>query len=45
MKKIKAFRVDEELYNEFKIYTIMINSSISKELEKFMKQTLEKMKK
>lgn len=40
MKKIKAFRIDEELYNKFKIYVIKNNTTISKEIENFMKQKI-----
>lgn len=44
-KIIKSIFVDEEIFKQFRLYTIMINSSVSKELENYMKETLKKINK
>lgn len=45
MKKARCINVDEEIFKQFRLYTIMINSSVSKELENYMKETLKKINK
>lgn len=45
MKKAKCISIDEETFKQFRLYTIMINSSVSKELENYMKETLKKINK
>lgn len=41
-KKNKMLSLDDEVYKKFQIYAIMINSNVSKEVEKFMKEVLNK---
>ena len=49
MKKDRADRitlyVDRKVYQEYKMYAIMINKSISSLIEQFMRETLKEMKK
>lgn len=45
MKKIHTFNVDEETYKEFKLYSIMVNKSVSSLIEEYMKNVLKKMNK
>ena len=49
MKKDKADRitlyVDRKVYQEYKMYSIMINKSVSSLIEQFMRETLKEMKK
>ena len=49
MKKDKAKRItlyiDAETYMQFKIYAITLNKSVSKFVEQFMKQEIEKLEK
>lgn len=45
MKKIHTFNVDDKIYKEFQMYSIMINKSVSALLEEYMKNTLKKMNK
>ena len=49
MKKDRADRitlyVDRKVYQEYKMYSIMINKSVSSLIEQFMKKTLKEMKK
>lgn len=42
MKKVKSFNVEEEVYKQFMIYAIKKNSSVSKEIENYMKSVLKK---
>ena len=48
MKKDKADRitlyVDRKVYQEYKMYAIMINKSVSSLIEQFMRETLKEMK-
>lgn len=45
MKKIKTMNIDEEIYKQFRLYAISINSSVSREIEKIMKETLKTLEK
>ena len=45
MKKIKTINVDENIYKEFQMYSIMINKSVSLLIEQYMRETLEESKK
>lgn len=49
MKKDRADRitlyVDRKVYQEYKMYAIMINKSVSSLIEEFMRKTLNEMKK
>ena len=49
MKKDKADRVtlyiDKKVYQEYKIYAIMINKSVSSLIEEYMRKVLNEMKK
>jgi hypothetical protein len=45
MKKIHTFNVDDKIYKEFQMYSIMINKSVSSLIETYMKETLKKIKK
>ena len=49
MKKDRADRitlyVDRKVYQEYKIYAIMINKSVSSLIEQFMRETLKEMRK
>ena len=49
MKKDRADRitlyVDRKVYQEYKMYSIMINKSVSSLIEQFMRETLKEMKK
>lgn len=45
MKKIKTINIDESIYKEFQMYSIMINKSVSSLIEEFMRKTLDEMKK
>ena len=49
MKKDRADRitlyVDRKIYQEYKMYAIMINKSVSSLIEQFMRETLNEMKK
>ena len=45
MKKIKTINIDENIYKEFQMYSIMINKSVSSLIEEFMRKTLNEMKK
>ena len=40
-KKNKMLFLDDEVYKKFQIYAIMINSNVSKEVEKFMKDRVD----
>lgn len=42
MKKIKTINVDEKIYNDFQIYAIMINRSVSSLIEQYMRKNLMK---
>lgn len=44
MKKIKTINIDENIYKEFQMYSIMINKSVSSLIEQFMRETLKEMK-
>lgn len=37
--------VDRKVYQEYKMYAIMINKSVSSLIEQFMRETLKEMKK
>ena len=49
LKKDRADRitlyVDRKVYQEYKMYAIMINKSVSSLIEQFMRETLNEMKK
>lgn len=45
MKKIKTINIDESIYKEFQMYSIMINKSVSSLIEQFMRETLKDVKK
>ena len=45
MKKIKTINIDENIYKEFQMYSIMINKSVSLLIEQYMRETLEERKK
>ena len=45
MKKIKTINIDENIYKEFQMYSIMINKSVSLLIEQYMRETLEESKK
>ena len=45
MKKIKTINIDENIYKEFQMYSIMINKSVSSLIEEFMRETLKDVKK
>lgn len=49
MKKDRADRitlyVDRKVYQEYKMYTIMINKSVSSLIEEYMRNVLKEMKK
>lgn len=44
-KKNKNFYLDEDIYKEFLIYSIMIDTSVSKLVEDFMRNTLNEVRK
>ena len=48
MKKDRADRitlyVDRKVYQEYKMYAIMVNKSVSSLIEQFMRETLKEMK-
>ena len=48
MKKDRADRitlyVDRKVYQEYKMYGIMVNKSVSSLIEQFMRETLKEMK-
>ena len=45
MKKIKTINIDESIYKEFQMYSIMINKSVSSLIEQFMREKIKEMKK
>lgn len=45
MKKIHTFNVDDKIYKEFRMYSIMINKSVSSLIEEYMKSVLKKVNK
>ena len=44
-KVLRTYKIDQKLYEEFRIYAITINKSISSLIEQFMRETLKEMKK
>lgn len=44
MKKIHAINIDDNIYKQFKIYSITINKSVSSLIEEYMKNTIKKNK-
>ena len=44
-KVTRSYTIDKKTYKEFQMYSIMINKSVSSLIEKFMRETLKKMKK
>lgn len=44
-KKNKNFYLDEDIYKEFLIYSIMIDTSVSKLVEDYMRETLNEVRK
>ena len=44
-KITRSYTIDKKTYEEFRIYAIMINKSVSSLLEEYMKSVLKKMKK
>lgn len=40
-KKHKMLYLDDGIYKKFQVYAIMINSNVSKEVEKFMKDKVD----
>ena len=44
-KVLRTYKIDQKLYEEFRIYAIMINKSVSSLIEQFMRETLKEMKK
>ena len=44
-KVLRTYKIEQKLYEEFRIYAIMINKSVSSLIEQFMRETLKKMKK
>ena len=45
MKKIHTFCVEDKVYRDFKMYSIMVNRSVSSLLEEYMRNVLKKMNK
>jgi hypothetical protein len=45
MKKIHTFYIDDDVYKEFKIYSVIIGKSISQLLEEYIKDILKKQNK
>lgn len=45
MKKIKTINIDEKIYEDFHIYAIIINKSVSSLIEQFMRETIKNVKK
>lgn len=44
-KVTRSYTIDEKTYEEFRIYAIMINRSVSSLIEQFMRETLKEIKK
>lgn len=44
-KVMRSYTIDKKTYEEFRIYAIMINKSVSSLIEEFMRETLKEMKK
>ena len=44
-KLLQPYQIDQKLYEDFRIYAIMINKSVSSLIEQFMRETLKQMKK
>lgn len=42
MKKRKMLYLNEKVYNDFKIFCVICNTNVSAEVEKFMKEVLNK---
>lgn len=44
-KVTRSYTIDKKTYEEFRIYAIMINKSVSSLIEQFMRETLKEIKK
>ncbi len=44
-KVTRSYTIDKKTYEEFRIYAIMINKSVSSLIEKYMRSVLKEMKK
>ena len=44
-KVLRTYKIDQKLYEEFRIYAIMINRSVSSLIEEYMRNVLKEMKK
>lgn len=44
-KVLRTYKINQKLYEEFRIYAIMINKSVSSLIEQFMRKTLKDVKK
>ena len=44
-KVLRTYKIDKKLYEEFRIYAIMINKSVSSLIEEYMRNVLKDMKK
>ena len=44
-KVLRTYKIDQKLYEEFGIYAITINKSVSSLIEQFMRETLKDVKK
>lgn len=44
-KVLRTYKIDQKLYEEFRIYAIMINKSVSSLIEEYMRNVLKDMKK
>lgn len=44
-KVLRTYKIDQKLYEEFRIYAITINKSVSSLIEEYMRNVLKDMKK
>ena len=44
-KVLRTYKINQKLYEEFRIYAIMINKSVSSLIEEYMRNVLKDMKK
>ena len=44
-KVLRTYKIDQKLYEEFRIYAITINKSVSSLIEEYMRNILKDMKK
>ena len=45
MKTIRSINVDDKVYKDFQMYAIILNTSVSALLEKYMKNVVKKINK